>query len=62
MAVNLREMIPASDRLMVLDVNTQLMQCFVDDDPETGKSGVARIQIAGNARELAEKCVSILIS
>lgn len=59
MAVNLREKIPASDTLMVLDINTQMVQCFVDDDPETGKSGVARIQTAGSARELAEECVSI---
>jgi hypothetical protein len=58
MAVNLREKIPASDTLMVLDVNAQLMQCFVDDDPQTGKSDVARIQVARNARELAERSVS----
>ena len=58
MAVNLHEKIPASDTLMVLDVNEQLVQCFVDDDPETGKDGVARVQVVGNARELAEKCVS----
>ncbi|KAM0693214.1 hypothetical protein Q7P36_006467 [Cladosporium allicinum] len=62
MAVNLREKIPASDTLMVLDVNARLMQCFVDDDPQTGKSDVARIQVARNARELAEKSSVIITS
>lgn len=62
MAASLREKMPASDKLLVLDVNTQLTRHFVDDDPQSRKGGVVRISVANNARELAEKSVSICMS
>jgi len=62
MAASLREKMPASDKLLVLDVNTQLTRHFVDDDPQSRKGGFARTSVANNARELAERSVSIYMT
>lgn len=64
MAKNLRAKIPATDTLIVRDVNEKAAQRFVAEATETFHStGTTveenRVQIAENARELAEKSVSI---
>lgn len=64
MAKNLRAKIPATDTLIVRDVNEKAAQRFVEEATEAARStGTTaeenRVQIAENARELAEKSVSI---
>jgi len=65
MAKNLRAKIPAADTLVIRDVNEGVMERFVKEARETAKSaGVAedayKVEIAGCAREVAEKSVSAL--
>lgn len=65
MARNLRAKIPASDTLIVRDVNKDSMNRFVEESKEIARSSggggteVGRVDIAENAREVAEKSVSI---
>lgn len=64
MARNLRAKIPASDTLIIRDVNQDAMTRFVEESQEVARSSgagaeVGRVEIAGNAREVAEKSVSI---
>lgn len=63
MAKNLRAKIPASDTLIVRDVNQDAMTRFVEESQEIARSsgagaGVGRVEVAENAREVAEKSVS----
>lgn len=63
MAKNLRAKIPASDTLIVRDVNETAAQRFVTEAQETARSSGAsadeyRVEIATTAREIAEKSVS----
>ena len=62
MAKNLRARIPASDTLIVRDVNEKVTKRFVAEVQEAACSSVAnenRVEIADNAREVAEKSVSM---
>lgn len=63
MARNLRAKIPSTDTLIVRDVNEEAAKRFVAEAQETARNaGVSpdenQVQIAGDARELAEKSVS----
>lgn len=63
MAKNLRAKIPASDTLIVRDVNEDVMKRFVAEARETAQSNGAganegQVEIAQSAREVAEKSVS----
>ena len=62
MANNLRAKIPASDTLIVRDVNEDVMKRFAAEARETAQSNGAcpnecQVEIAQNAREVAEKSV-----
>lgn len=69
MAKNLRAKIPASDTLVVCDVREDVTRQFVEEiRAEKSSSGAApgpvrRVEVAANAREVAEKsvCISITI-
>lgn len=63
MAKNLRAKIPASDTLIVRDVNEDVMKRFAAEAGETAQSNgaganEAQVEIAQSAREVAEKSVS----
>jgi hypothetical protein len=63
MAKNLRAKIPASDTLIIRDVNKDAMQRFVEEtktaiSDSSAPGNTLRIEIADNAREVAEKAVS----
>lgn len=63
MAKNLRAKIPASDTLIVRDVNKDVMKRFVAEAQETAQTNGAganegQVEIAQSAREVAEKSVS----
>ena len=63
MALNLRAKMPASITLIVLDVNDEAMKRFVEENEAAAKisgagAGSRQIEIAQNAREVAEKSVS----
>jgi len=63
MAKNLRAKIPASDTLIIRDVNEAAAKRFVAEVQETARSSGAgaddyRVEIATTAREIAEKSVS----
>jgi 3-hydroxyisobutyrate dehydrogenase len=65
MAKNLRAKIPASDTLIVRDVNEEAAKRFVAEAQEAARNNGAganegRVEIAENAREVAEKSVSII--
>jgi 3-hydroxyisobutyrate dehydrogenase len=65
MAKNLRAKIPASDTLIIRDVNEEAAKRFVAEAQEAARSNGAgadegRVEIAENAREVAEKSVSSL--
>lgn len=62
MAKNLRAKIPASDTLIVRDVNEEAAKRFVAEAQETARNNGAganegRVEIAENAREVAERSV-----
>lgn len=64
MARNLRAKIPSTDTLIIRDVNEEAAKRFVAEAQETARNaGVSfdenQVQIAGDARELAEKSVSL---
>jgi 3-hydroxyisobutyrate dehydrogenase len=64
MAMNLREKMPASHTLVIQDTNVDAMKRFVEEVRELTKSkGAAsnsiKLEVANNAREVAEKSVSI---
>lgn len=63
MAKNLRAKIPASDTLVIRDVNTEAMDRFVRETREAAKSTGAgadgmKVEIAESPRQVAEKSVS----
>lgn len=63
MAKNLRAKIPATDTLVIRDVNEDAMKRFMEEARETANSAGAaedtyKVEIAGCAREVAEKSVS----
>jgi 3-hydroxyisobutyrate dehydrogenase len=65
MAKNLRAKIPASDTLIVRDVNEEAAKRFVAEAQEAARSNGAgadegRVEIAENAREVAERSVSTI--
>lgn len=65
MAKNLRAKIPASDTLIIRDVNEDSAKRFVAESQEVARSSgagaeVGRVEVAENAREVAEKSVSII--
>ena len=66
MAKNLYVKIPASDTMIIRDVNEAAATQFVAEAQETAHSGAnavqGRIEIAKNAREVAEKSVSVEIA
>lgn len=67
MARNLRAKIPASDTLIIRDVNQDAMTRFVEESQEVARSSgagaeVGRVEIAGNAREVAEKSTVMITS
>lgn len=57
MAKNLRAKIPASDTLIVHDVNEQTMRQFVDEAKTTSTGPV---EFTDSARTVAEKSVSLV--
>lgn len=62
MAKNLRAKIPATDTLIVRDVNEDASKIFVEEARETARSAGAaedtyKVEIAGCPREVAEKSV-----
>ncbi|KAJ5431511.1 Dehydrogenase multihelical [Penicillium cf. griseofulvum] len=67
MAKNLRAKIPASDTLIVRDVNEESMKRFAAEARETAQSNGAganqgRVEIAQSAREVAEKSIVMVTS
>jgi hypothetical protein len=67
MAKNLRAKIPASDTLIIRDVNKDAMTRFVEESQEIARSSgagaeVGQVEVAENAREVAEKSVRICLS
>lgn len=63
MAKNLRAKIPVSDTLLIRDVNAETTGRFVAESKELAKRSGAqgdayRVEVAHNAREIAEKSVS----
>ncbi|CAI7655162.1 unnamed protein product [Penicillium pancosmium] len=67
MAKNLRAKIPASDTLIVRDVNKDAMTRFVEESQEIARSSgagaeVGRVEVAENAREVAEKSTVMITS
>lgn len=63
MARNLRAKIPSSDTLIIRDVNQDAMTRFIEESREVARSSgagaeVGQVEIAENAREVAEKSVS----
>ncbi|KAJ5918684.1 hypothetical protein N7454_009828 [Penicillium verhagenii] len=67
MAKNLRAKIPASDTLIVRDVNEAAAKRFVEEAQEVARNSGAganesRVEIADNARQLAEKSTVIISS
>lgn len=63
MAKNLRAKMPASNTLIILDVNSGAMKRFVEETKAAAKSSGAgadsmKVETAQNAREVAEKSVS----
>lgn len=63
MAKNLRAKIPASDTLIVRDVNQDTAKRFVEESKADAKAQGARegsfkVEIAENARDIADKSVS----
>ncbi|KAJ5956399.1 hypothetical protein N7501_010678 [Penicillium viridicatum] len=67
MAKNLRAKIPASDTLIVRDVNEDVMKQFVAEAQETAQSNGAgandgQVEIAKSAREVAEKSLVMVTS
>lgn len=63
MAKNLRAKIPATDTLVIRDVNEEATKRFVEEARETAKSAggaddTYKVEVAGCAREVAEKSVS----
>lgn len=63
MAKNIRAKIPATDTLVVRDVNEDVSKRFADEARETARNiGAAedtyKVEIGGCAREVAEKSVS----
>lgn len=66
MAKNLRAKIPAADTLIIRDVNEAATKRFVVEAQEAAQSSGAganegRVEIAENAREVAEKSVSMML-
>ena len=64
MAKNLRAKIPASDTLIVRDINEDVMSQFVAEAQEAARTsgagaGEGQVEIAESAREVAEKSVSV---
>lgn len=67
MAKNLRAKIPATDTLVVRDVNEDATKRFVEETHETARStkaaeGTYKVEVAGCPREVAEKSVSRSLS
>ncbi|KAF3385195.1 hypothetical protein F1880_003074 [Penicillium rolfsii] len=67
MAKNLRAKIPASDTLIVRDVNEEAVKRFVAEAQEAARNNGAgadegRVEIAENAREVAEKSTVMITS
>jgi 3-hydroxyisobutyrate dehydrogenase len=67
MAKNLRAKIPASDTLIVRDVNEAATERFVKEAQEIAQNSGAgadeyKVEIATDAREIAEKSVSDALS
>ena len=63
MAKNLRAKIPASDTLIIRDVNENTAKRFVEENQEAvrnsgAKEDTSKVLIAQNAREVAEQSVS----
>lgn len=63
MAKNLRAKIPATDTLIIRDVNEAASKRFVEETQETVRSnglepGSMKVVVAQNAREIAEQSVS----
>ena len=66
MAKNLRAKIPASDTLIIRDINENTAKRFVEENQEAvrnsgAKEGTSRVLIAQNAREIAEQSVSFVL-
>ncbi|KAE8417831.1 6-phosphogluconate dehydrogenase [Aspergillus pseudocaelatus] len=67
MAKNLRAKIPASDTLIIRDINENTAKRFVEENEEAvrnsgAKEGTSRVLIAQNAREIAEQSTVIVTS
>lgn len=67
MAKNLRAKIPTSDTLIIIDECHDVMIRFIEENRKAAESSAARtnsrkVEIARNARELAEKSVSGIMS
>ncbi|KAJ5541081.1 hypothetical protein N7494_006157 [Penicillium frequentans] len=67
MAKNLRAKIPASDTLIIRDVNEAAAERFVTEAEDTARSSGAgadeyRVEIATTAREIAEKSIVVISS
>ncbi|KAJ5584849.1 uncharacterized protein N7459_004649 [Penicillium hispanicum] len=67
MAKNLRAKIPAADTLIVRDVNEEVIKRFVEEAQEAARNAGAgvdenRVEIAQNAREVAEKSTVMITS
>lgn len=63
MAEKLRANMPITYTLLILEVNSKVMDQFVDENQRAAKDNgsacdIARVEIAQNARELAERSVS----
>ncbi|KAJ9355115.1 putative dehydrogenase [Paecilomyces variotii] len=61
MAKNLRSKIPAGDTLVIRDIDSDVMKKFVDEVGASSKERLS-VEVAGNAREVAEKSEVIITS
>ena len=60
MARNLQSRLPASDTLLIQDINTGAMKRFVEETDS--QPGGAAVRVANNVREASEHSVSYLTS
>lgn len=61
MAINIRKKMPASYKLIVMDLNKQAMEKFVEDIVSLAESGDGAnsmlVDTSDNAEEIAARCV-----
>ncbi|KAE8356012.1 6-phosphogluconate dehydrogenase [Aspergillus coremiiformis] len=62
MAKNLRAKIPASDTLIIRDVNENATKRFLEENQEAARNSTCKVIVAQNAREVAEQSTVLITS